>query len=304
MNKNKKMAITVVAIVAVVAVITASYYLAPTAQTSLLPSGDPPEWQLTVTAESTAGTTLTIEDLTQMPLTNLTHTIKEETAEYTGVPLFEFLNVTGASWDTGLITVIATDGYSKTITPYQVWNSTQYENEEMLLAFVKDGQWMSSDNGGPVQLITPGLASAYNVKNVAEIQLAPWTISISGEAVSEPLVITGENITDYETTVQAAFAPGGGPQRTSEWTGADLWSILQDAGIQETATTVTVTAIDGYSKEFTVAHVEEIGMLIGYQENGEYFTPDGGQPFRLILPNEEYKWGQYWVRWVSEIDVS
>jgi DMSO/TMAO reductase YedYZ molybdopterin-dependent catalytic subunit len=305
LNKNKKIAITAVAIVAVIVVITASYYFAPSsAQTNLLPSGEPPEWQLEVTGEETAGTTLTIEDLAEMPLSNLTHTIKEETAEYVGVSLLEFLNVTGASWDTGLITVVATDGYSKSLTLYQVWNSSQYPQEEIILAFVKDEQWMNSDNGGPIQLITPGLKSSYNVKNVAELQVDSWTIEVSGTAVSKHMVITGENVTDYETTVQAAFAPGGGPQRTSEWTGADLWAILQAAGISESASTVTVTAIDGYSREFTVAQVEEVGMLIGYKENGEYFTPDGGQPFRLVLPDEEYKWGQYWVRWVSQIEVS
>jgi DMSO/TMAO reductase YedYZ molybdopterin-dependent catalytic subunit len=306
LNKTKTIAITVVAIVAVIAVVTASYYFAPSsAQTNLLPSGDPPEWQLEVAGEDTAGTSLTVDELVEMPLANVTNTIKGETAEYVGVSLLKFLNVTGASWDTGLITVTATDGYSKSLTYYQVWNSTQYPQEEIILAFVKDGQWMNSDNGGPIQMITPGLASSYNIKNVAEVQLDLWTIEVSGTAISEPLVITGENITDYETkTVQAAFAPGGGPQRTSDWTGADLWSILQAAGISETATTVTVTAIDGYSKEFTVAQVEETGMLIGYKENGEYFAPDGGRPFRLVLPNEEYKWGQYWVRWVSEIEVS
>jgi DMSO/TMAO reductase YedYZ molybdopterin-dependent catalytic subunit len=163
---------------------------------------------------------------------------------------------------------------------------------------------MTSDNGGPIQLITPGLASAYNVKYVVELRLNAWTINVSG-TVSNPLVITGENITDFETkTVQAAFAPGGEPQRTSDWTGADLWAVLQAAGISETASKVTVTAIDGYAKEFTVAQVKDLGILVGYKENGEYLTPVDGKPFRLFVPNEEYKWGQYWVRWISQIEVS
>ncbi len=304
MGKNKKIALTTVAIVVIIIAIVASYYFMFSTQPSLLPSGKPPQSQIKVAGEVTTEKTLTVEDLAQMPLANVTHTIKGETATYIGVTLLEFLNRTGAAWDTGLITVTAADGYSKVINLYQAWNSTQYPHNEIILAFVKNGEWMTSENGGPVQLITPGLASAYNVKNVAELRLNAWPINVTG-AVSNPLIITGENITDFETkTVQAAFAPGGEPQRTSEWTGVDLWAVLQTAGISETASKVTVTAIDGYAKDFTVAEVKDLGILIGYKENGEYFTPEMGQPFRLIVPNEEYKWGQYWVRWVSQIEVS
>lgn len=304
MGKNKIIAITAVAIAVVIISIVASNYIKASVQTGLLPAGAPPQWQIEVTEKGTAKTTLTVENLSQMPLTNVTNTINGETAMYIGVTLLEFLNRTGASWDTGLINAVSTGGDSKTVNLYQAWNSTQYPHNEIILAFVKNGEWMTSSNGGPVQLITPGLASAYNIENVAELQLNACTINVSG-AVSNPLVLTGENITAFETkTVQAAFASGGEPQRTSDWTGADLWDILQAAGVSETASKVTVAAVDGYAKEFTVAQVKAIGILIGYKENGEYFTPVDGQPFRLVVPDEEYKWGQYWVRWISQIEVS
>ena len=303
MRKNKKIFIIVIAIAVVTIGFVASYYLVSSGNSSLLPSGNPPQWQLKVT-EGATKSALTIDDLAQMPLTNVTHTLKGETATYIGVPVFEFLNRTGASWDSGLITVIATDGYNKTINLYQAWNSTQYLHNEIIFAFVKDGAWMTSNNGGPIQLIAPGLVSSYSVKNVEEIRLDAWTIDVSG-AVSNPMVIVGNDIVNFETkTVQATFTPGGEPQRVSNWTGADLWSILQVAGISETASKVTVTAIDGYSREFTVEQIEELGMLIGYKENGQYLTPEMGQPFRLVVPDEEYKWGQYWVRWVSQVEVS
>ena len=239
-----------------------------------------------------------------MPLTNVTHTIKGETANYVGVTLLEFLNRTGASWDSGLINVVASDGFKKTLNIYQAWNSTQYPGSEIILAFVKNEQWMTNTTGGPIQLITPGLASSYNVKSVTDLQLEPWTINVSG-SVSNPLVLTGENITNFETeTVQAAFAPGGEPQRTSNWTGTSLWSVLQAAGISENASKITVAAVDGYTRDFTVAQAKDLNILIGFKENGEYFPPVMGQPFRLVVPVEDFKWGQYWVRWVSQITVS
>jgi len=306
MNKNKKI-FAAAAVAVIVVAIAASYYLtlpAQTAQNSLLPTGEPPQGQIRVTGNVASEKTLTVKDLSQIPLTNVTHTIKGETANYVGVTLLEILNRTGASWDSGLINVAASDGFNKTLNVYQAWNSTQYPGSEIILAFVKNGQWMTSSTGGPIQLITPGLASSYNVKSVTELQLRPWTINVSG-AVSNPMVLTGENLTNFGTeTVQAAFAPGGEPQRTSNWTGTSLWRILQAAGISQSASKITIAAIDGYSRDFTVAQAKDLNIIIGFKENGQYLSLMMGQPFRLIVPMEDFKWGQYWVRWVSQINAS
>ncbi len=306
MNKTKKIILTAAIIAVIILALTASiYYLGgASAQSSLLPAGEPPQVQLKITGDIAVEKTLTIKDLSAMPLTSVTHTIKGEKADYVGVSLLDLLNKTGASWDAGLINVISADGFNKTINLYQAYNSTQYAGNEIILAIAKDGKWITDTSEGPLKLIAPGHASAYNVKCVAEVKLQPWTINVSG-AVSNSLVLTGQNITNFETkTVQAAFAPGGEPQRTSSWTGTSLWSVLQASGISSSASKVTVTAIDGYSREYTVAQVKDLGVLIGYQENGAYLKPANGQPYRLIVPTEDFKWGQYWVRWVSAITVS
>jgi DMSO/TMAO reductase YedYZ molybdopterin-dependent catalytic subunit len=304
LDKNKKTILTVAVIAVVVMALASSYFLVglPT-QTNLLPSGQPPQGQITITGDISKPTTLTVKDLSEMPLTNLTSTIKGETATYVGVTLLELLNKTGAAWDAGYINVIGSDGYNKTVNLYQAYNSTQYPGMEIIVAFVENGKWITDISEGPFKLITPGFASAYNVKSVTEINLQPWTINITG--TTNPLVLTGSNITNYETkTVQAAFAPGGEPQITANWTGTTLWSILQSAGIPSGATQVTVTGIDGYSQDYTVSQVQDIGILIGYKENGQYLTPANGQPYRLVLPTEDFKWGRYWVSYISQITVS
>jgi DMSO/TMAO reductase YedYZ molybdopterin-dependent catalytic subunit len=305
LSKNRKIALAVSIIVILIISIASTYYitgLTPQA-TSFLPSGEPPQSQITVTGDIVNQETLTVKDLSHMLLTNFTSTIKGETATYVGVTLLELLNRTGAAWDSGYINVIASDGYNKTINIYQAYNSTQYRGSEIILAFVKNGKWITNTSEGPFKLITPSLASGYNIKSVKEINLQPWTITISG--TNDPLVLTGSNITNYETkTVQATFAPGGEPQRTSDWTGVRLWSVLQAGGIPAGATKVTVTAIDGYSRDYTITQVQTLGILIGYQENGQYLTPVNGQPYRLVVPTEDFKWGQYWVRWVTQITIS
>jgi DMSO/TMAO reductase YedYZ molybdopterin-dependent catalytic subunit len=308
LNKNQKLAFATITLAVIVVALAASiYYMtgAP-AQTnnSVLPQGEPPQVQLKITGDLTTEKTLSMAELSAMPLTNVTCTIKDETANYVGVSMLDLLNRTGASWDVGFISALASDGFTRTINTYQVYNNSQYPGNDIILAFVKDGKWITDTSEGPLKLITPGLPSNYNVNSVVEISLQPWTTSVTG-AVSNPFVLTGSNITDYDVkTVQAAFAPGGEPQRTSDWTGASLWSILQASGVSSGASKVTVSAIDGYSRDYSIQQVQDLGILIGYQENGAYLTPSNGQPYRLVVPTEDFKWGQNWVRWVSQITVS
>jgi len=305
MNKNRKIALTAAIIAVIVIASTLSIYCLTStpAQATLLPQGEPPQAQVKITGDIQTEKTLLIDELTQMTLTNVTHTIKGETATYLGVSLLELLNKTNAPWDTGLITIISADGLNKTMNFYQIYNSTQYPNSEIILAFTKNGNWITDTTEGPLKLIAPPLESFYNIKAVTEINLQSWTINVTG-AVSNPLVLSGQNITSLGTkTVQAALAPGGEPQRTSAWTGVSLWNILQASGASSNADKVIVHAIDGYSREYTIAQVTDLGILIGYQENGAYLTPVNGQPYRLVVPTEDFKWGQYWVRWVSQVTV-
>lgn len=307
MNKNSKIALSVITIFIIIfAAVAAIYYLpgnfAQPGSISL-PTGNPPTTEIEIINNS-AEKKLSISDLKQMALTTVTHTIKGETATYIGVTLTELLNKTDAPWDTGFIDIIAGDGYKVTINTYQSYNSTQYPGSEFILAFTKNGQWITDETEGPLKFIAPGLTSNYNIKCVAEIKLKPWTVTINGE-VTDSAVIIGNNLTNYEVkTVTAAFAPGGEAQRTSDWTGITVSSILDSVGVSSSATKISVAAIDGYTREFTLDQVQSTGMLLGYQENGEPLSPVDGQPYRLIVPTEEFKWGQNWVRWVSEITIS
>jgi DMSO/TMAO reductase YedYZ molybdopterin-dependent catalytic subunit len=308
LNKTTKIALSAaVIVVIVVALVAAMFYLpnntSPQTTNPDLPTGAQPQAELKISGAVDSEATLSMSELTAMPLIKVTATIKGEAATYLGIPVTELLNQTGASWTAGFINVIASDGFKRTINTYQAFNSTQYEGNEFILAVAKDGQWMDTSEG-PLKLIVPGLESNYNVKNVAEINLQPWTITVNG-SVTHSMVLTGNNITDYTVnTVTAPFVPGGEPQRTSDWTGVTVQSILDACGVSSGASKITVTAIDGYSREFTLAQVQSTGMMVGYQENGVYLSPDGGAPFRLFVPTEDLKWGQNWVRWMAEITVS
>ena len=272
----------------------------------VLPNGEPPQLQIKITGDVEQEKTLTLKEITQMPLTNVTATINGENATYIGVPLYDFSNKTGISWDAGPIDFISANGNKATLNIFQAYNSSAYpyyyNNNVIMVAFVKNGQWMTNETGGPVKLVAPYFADEYQVENVTEIHFKPWTISISGE-VSNPLSITKENLISFQSrTVYAEFAPS--EKRWSNWTGLPMLDVLQAANMSNRAEKVTIIAVDGYEKNYTLEQVADGQMLIGFYENGNPLPQSQGGPFRLFAPTDQYKWAQYWVKFVSQIIVS
>jgi DMSO/TMAO reductase YedYZ molybdopterin-dependent catalytic subunit len=307
-NMKKSTAILAAAIVMIVVLVAAAsiYLTKTTSNVNQLPTGEPTQWQINVTGDVNEEKTWTLNEISKMPLTDVI--VKSENATYRGVALSEFCNKTGIIWDAGPIDIIDQSGQSATLNIYQAWNSTNYpygyDYNVMVLAFIKDGKWLNDDAGGPVKLIAPTFADNYQVEKVAEIHSQPWTVSITGN-VANPLTITGKNLTAFQPeTLRGEFRPGGEPNRTSDWTGLPILDVLQTAKASVQAKQITVIGIDGYTKNFTLDQVRDGQMLIGYQENGQPLPTSQGGPFRLFAPTEAYKWGQYWVKYIQEIQVT
>jgi DMSO/TMAO reductase YedYZ molybdopterin-dependent catalytic subunit len=309
MKKKTVILATIMVIVLLLAATFTAYYVmqgASPKKSSSLPAGEPPQGQIRITGDVEQEKTLTLKEISQMPLTNVTALINGENATYVGVPFYDFCNITGMQWDVGPIDIINTQGTKATLNIFQAYNSSAYPyyytNNVITLAFVKNGQWITNETGGPLKLIAPYFAAGYQVENVAEVHFNPWTISISGE-VTNPLVITRANLTSVpSTTVYAEFAPS--EKRWSNWTGLPILSVLQSANISDRAEKITIIAIDGYEKNYTLDQVSDGQMLIGYAENDSPLPHTQGGPFKLFAPTNQYKWAQYWVKFVSEIIVS
>lgn len=312
MKKTTK--ILSIALIAVIIVVTITsvilYYPIDTQNTEpqvVLPAGNAPECHIKVSGNVRQEKTFNLNEITQMPLTRIIAEYNGETATFEGVALIDFCNKTGSLWDTGTINVNSADGKTASLNVFQAWNSTEYpyyqESNRIILAFIKNGEWMTQETGGPVKLITPSFGAEYQIDSVEEVQLEKWTITVSG-AVSTPLTITSTNLADFEQqTVHAAFVPGDG-ERVSDWTGLAMLEVLESAGMSDRADKITIVAIDGYTKDYTLREVAKSNMLIGFAENGEHFSQDHGGPYRLFCPVEEYKWAQFWVKFVSEIIVT
>jgi len=212
------------------------------------------------------------------------------------------------AWDAGPLNIISENGQSATLNIFQAWNSTyypyNYDYNVMVLAFIKNGHWLTNTTGGPVKLIAPYFADNYQIEQVKEIHTDPWTIAITGN-VANPLTITGENLTAFQPkTVHAEFRPGGETNRTSDWTGIPILDVLEAAKISDTAEKVSIIGIDGYAKNFTLDQVRAGQMMIGYQETGQPLPTSQGGPFRLFAPTAEYKRGQNWIKFVTEIKIT
>ncbi len=306
---NRRTAIISSAIIVVVVVLSAVLiaFYHPESAVNELPSGEPPQGQIEVTGNVAQEKTWSMDELAQMPLTTVRTVINGENVTCKGVALIDFCNKTGMLWDAGPIDITGSDGKKATLNIFQAWNSTaypyyQYQNR-ITLAFIENDQWMSEENGGPVRLVSTYFASDYQVEHVTGVHVGVWTISISG-AVSNPLTISSQNLTAFhEETVQAEFVPGEG-RRTSNWTGLSVLDVLQTAGVSDRAEKVTIVAIDGYVKNYTLQEVEDAHMLIGYAENGNHFWQDQGGPFRLFCTTDKYKWAQFWVKFISQVIVT
>jgi DMSO/TMAO reductase YedYZ molybdopterin-dependent catalytic subunit len=311
MKKTIKIVITsLILIIVTITIASAVFYYPNQMQVApqvKLPDGQAPDGQVKVSGNVEQEKTWTLEEITHMPLTRIIAEVNGENATFEGVALVDFCNKTGARWDAGTINVISTTGKSAALNIFQAWNSTAYpyyqESNRIVLAFVRNGEWITKEMGGPVKLITPSFGSTYQIDNIAEVNVDIWTVSISG-AVDKPLTISSKNLTSYQqATINGAFVPGDG-ERTSNWTGISVLDVLEAANMSYRAEKITIVAIDGYTKNYTLQEVEDSNMLIGFEENGKHLGQNQGGPYRLFCPVEQYKWAQFWVKFVDEIIVT
>jgi DMSO/TMAO reductase YedYZ molybdopterin-dependent catalytic subunit len=303
-NRTKIFLIALVAVVVVSTFSLTLLYSYPTAN-GQLPSGEQPQAHIKILGDVERERSWTSKEIAALPFTNVTVKLNGSNETYLGVPFNDFCNRSGIRWDVGPIEIVSTDGSKATVNIFQVYNSSAYpyyyNSNVIMLAFARNGQWLTSETGGPLKFVAPYFPAECQIENVAEIHFKPWTISISG-MVENTVTLTENNLATFpQRTVYAEFAPS--EKRWSNWTGIPILDILEAANMSKRAEKITITAIDGYQKNYTLQQIEEGQMMIGYSENNSPLPLDQGGPFRLFAPTEKYKWAQFWVKFVLEIIV-
>jgi len=126
-----------------------------------------------------------------------------------------------------------------------------------------------------------------------------WRLQIGG-AVERPLTFTYTELLALEQEQQTAILDcTGGWYTAQEWRGVSLGMLLARAGVREEGASVTVTAVSGYQRRFTLAEAER--YLLATHVAGASLPHGHGFPLRLVAPEQR---GVNWVKWIERITVN
>jgi DMSO/TMAO reductase YedYZ molybdopterin-dependent catalytic subunit len=140
------------------------------------------------------------------------------------------------------------------------------------------------------------VTTVFSQESVSRGDLA-WKISVVG-AVSNHLQLTlAELIEMPRTTVEAELSCYGQPLAEGEWTGVKLWSVLEEAGINDMGGAVTFKAQDGYEiQDFPFTEATRSDVILAYELDGVPLP----ETIRLVVPNAN---GNVWIKLITQITV-
>lgn len=175
-------------------------------------------------------------------------------------------------------------------------------------------------------LITPN--DLFFVRNHAptpEIDPATYRLRVEGDAVERPLELSYDDILDLPSHTLVAYvecagnwrrffaellgraAQGGqwgtGAVGCAEWTGTQLATVLELAGVKRSVVDVNLLGLDNgeFNRPMPIAKALDPDTLLVYAMNGDMLPPDHGFPLRAVVPG----WvGSNSVKWVGRIVVS
>ena len=90
-------------------------------------------------------------------------------------------------------------------------------------------------------------------------RIAPenWSLQVTGH-VERDLTIPYDEIVAHDTQMTATLDCTGGWHSTQHWTGIPLRELLDRAGLNPEAASVTVRSVTGYTRRFSIDETEEL----------------------------------------------
>ncbi len=134
-----------------------------------------------------------------------------------------------------------------------------------------------------------------------------WRLNLGG-MVDHPLSLRLDEIKDGYTpleqfvTLACISNPVGGDlTSTTRWTGARLKNILADAGVQDGATHIKITAADGFYETVALDFINsDDRVMLAYHWDGIDLLTKHGYPLRIYLPDH---YGMKQPKWITDIEV-
>ncbi|MGD9396915.1 MAG: hypothetical protein PVJ05_10845 [Candidatus Thorarchaeota archaeon] len=285
--------------------------------------------------EMTAMTTITREGSYQNTYGNV-----RGIGTYTGVLISDLVELVGGLLEHDSVRIIASDGYSQTFDYSKVYpnptdwdiqgdmvlayglNQTivpDYEKGFQLIFLPEDGYYSNADANATSDP-NPRAAGPQCVSNVAEIKILPGlVVDVAG---------TVESFKLRELADMTSISGEGGYRKSSgsisgpyNFTGVSVFDLISGIATLPSNYTLTATAIDGWSSEYTKTVVEgtvngytptgdpleeiQSTMLIAYEEDGNPIADEDG-PLRIVFINEDGNLtdGYRWVRQVVSFTIT
>jgi len=166
---------------------------------------------------------------------------------------------------------------------------------------------------------------------VPKIDNEKWTLSVEG-TVKKPLTLTLENLKKlpkrsmkatiecagndrvFLTPTVAGLQWGHGAVSNAEWTGVSLSSVLEAAGLNDTAVEVILEGADkgqvnsdpkspgpiSFARSIPIAKAKSDDVILAYQMNGVDLSASHGAPLRAVVGGW---YGMASVKWLTRLNV-
>ena len=130
------------------------------------------------------------------------------------------------------------------------------------------------------------------------IDTGSWRLVVDG-AVERSLELRYADLAGMQRSSRAAVLDcTGGWYAEQRWTGVPVAALLDAAGIQDEAESVSVESVTGYARRFSLEQAQE--LLLATEVAGAALAHGHGFPARLVVPDRR---GFDWVKWVVRLRV-
>jgi len=141
--------------------------------------------------------------------------------------------------------------------------------------------------------------------SIPKVDIKEWTLSVDG-SLESPLKLTYEDLNNMPKVSEVVTlecydnTPGGDLIGTALWEGVKVKTVLNKAGVKNTAVKALFHTADGYSTSHTLQYVMRDDVILALKMNGVDLPEAHGYPLRLVAPG---KYGYKWAKWITRIEV-